>query len=142
MVKIKGIIISLELLHTFPSPFLCPFPFPPSSFSFPFLSIPFNSSPFFSVLFFSFFSLCFSCPLPASVSPSPFPAKLCQTTPATQVSVSPPLPTADVCEMGTDVAEVSRGAGGCGVLVCVICVRLCVGACVSMSVSASCSNLC
>lgn len=40
--------------------------------------------------------------------------------PAAQGTLSPPLPKAEVFEMGTDVVAVSRGAGGCGMQVCAI----------------------
>ena len=52
--------------------------------------------------------------------------------PAAQGTLSPPLPTAEVSEMGTDVAVVPRGAGGCGMQVCVIyeCVSVSLVVCV------------
>ncbi|KAM4592160.1 serologically defined colon cancer antigen 8 homolog isoform 2-T2 [Odontesthes bonariensis] len=38
----------------------------------------------------------------------------CQPMPAAQGTLSPPLPTVEVSEMGTDVAAMPCGAGGCG----------------------------
>ncbi|XP_054874344.1 serologically defined colon cancer antigen 8 homolog isoform X5 [Amphiprion ocellaris] len=76
----------------------------------------------------------------------------CQPMPAAQGTLSPPLPTAEVSEMGTDVAAMPCGAGGCGMQVCVIsvcmCVFMCVSAwryvcvCVCVSTAASGSDLC
>uniref|UniRef100_A0A3Q0RSL0 SHH signaling and ciliogenesis regulator sdccag8 n=1 Tax=Amphilophus citrinellus TaxID=61819 RepID=A0A3Q0RSL0_AMPCI len=43
-----------------------------------------------------------------------------QPMPAAQGTLSPPLPTAEVSEMGTDVAAIPCGAGGCGMQVCAI----------------------
>lgn len=66
--------------------------------------------------------------------------------PAAQGTLSPPLPTAEVFEMGTDVAAVACGDGGCRMQVYAI--RVCVFMCLSpwqvvyVSTAASGSDLC
>lgn len=62
--------------------------------------------------------------------------------PAAQGSLSPPLPTAEVFEMGTDVAAVPRGSGDGGMQVCVICAFASVSSRRCVRVAAPGSDLC
>ena len=94
------------------------------------LPVPFPFSLFPNILFFSpvllHSSLLFSFPpsLLSSAGCFSFPhqpqPRPCQPMPAAQGTLSPLLPTAEVSEIGTDVAVVPCGAGGCGMQVCVI----------------------
>ncbi len=91
----------------------------------------FLSNSFFSPVLLHFSLLfCFPLSLLSSAGCYSFPhqplPEPCQPMPAAQGTLSPPLPTAEVSDMGTDVAVVPCGAGGCGMQVCIICECVCI----------------
>lgn len=104
---------------------------PPSLSNYSFFSYP--------VLLHSSFLLSFPLPLLSSACCCSLPhlplLGPCQPMPAAQGTLSPLLPTAEVSEMGTDVAVMPCGDRGYGMQVCVIsvCVCICTYLCLCVS---------